>query len=204
MIHKKPVRVLQAQFENFTLKTLGRSTCIKYSDALSEFFRLFPKQKNPEDFFRTDVEDYKLLRQREDAHPTTINFELSVLRAFWSWMIEYKALPLSNIATVTPFSGFKPKRETVNRLNLSDFSRLVAELHDPRLCKALRLVLENDGQVSKTKIREEVGVTTSTLNAYLQAACQRAGIQKQALSKIGNRLHKAALAKLASDLPMPI
>lgn len=202
MIQRKPVRVLQAQFEYFTLKSLNRATCIKYSDALSEFFRLFPKQKNPEDFFRTDVEDYKLIRQREGAHPSTINYELSVLRAFWNWMIEYKNLPLSNIATVTPFTGFKKKAETINRLSLSDFSRLVAELHDPRLCKALKLVLENDGRVNRKEIYEKVGTTADTLNAYLREACQRAGIQKQALSKIGNRLHKAALAKLAADLPV--
>jgi integrase len=82
------IRTWQAKFENQVHYTSTRGTARRYGFALENFLKRFPEKKKPEDFFRSDVEDYKILRMREEIAARTLNFELAVVKAFWNWMME--------------------------------------------------------------------------------------------------------------------
>lgn len=74
------------------------ATAERYSIALRNFFKRFPEKRKLVDFYRADVEDFKILRARDRVHPRTINYEVSVVKAFWNWLIEANDLPIWNPA----------------------------------------------------------------------------------------------------------
>jgi integrase/recombinase XerD len=82
------VKDMQAKFENAMRLTGSSNTSRRYAFALDNFFSRFPEKRRCEDFFRTDLEDYKLLRCKDKVSPRTVNFEVSVVRSFWNWMID--------------------------------------------------------------------------------------------------------------------
>lgn len=187
-LDKQPIRVLQAQFEYFTLKTLGRTTMMSYSRALANLFRIYPDKFKPLDFYRDDIADYLIIRQQEGAGPISINLELDVIRAFWNWMIEYKEQAIQNIATV---KRLKYVRAQKNRLTLSEFSRLMSEIHDLRLLQVVRARLL--GEDCKA-----LGYTATA--SKMKQACDRAKIPYVSLSKLPDAVHSAAIALLAPDV----
>lgn len=190
-IDQIPIRILQAQYEYFILKVYGRRTLKQYSDAMSEFFRVFPDRDNPEDFFRDDFQDYVIIRQREKTHPMGIAFEISVLKTFWTWMIEQKGLPLAN-----PVSARVPRyaRKQKDRMSLKDFMRLMSEVHDPRLLVAVRCSLNFERL-------PDLGITKNSLGSLLRRACERAGLASCGLSRLPHAVHHAALQLLLPSIP---
>lgn len=77
------------------------------------------------EFYRADVEDYKILRRREEVSARTLNFEIAVVRAFWNFAIE-----MSEAALFNPASKVKRLREPEQaRRALSNqiMERLLAE-----------------------------------------------------------------------------
>lgn len=93
-----PIKIWQAKYDNFISNTCVRATAKRYADCLYNFLSKFPDKKRPEDFYRMDVEDYKILRKREGIAHSTINLEVDVISAFWAWMKEVAGLPLLNPA----------------------------------------------------------------------------------------------------------
>jgi len=89
------VRDYQAKFENWVYLTCRRTTFRRYATALNAFFSHFPGKKRVKDFTFEDVERYRNLRTSEAISPNTIEFEISVLRAFYNWMLE-RSIVLNN------------------------------------------------------------------------------------------------------------
>jgi integrase len=79
---------MRVKYEDFVKLTSSKATARRYADALDNFFSRFPEKRWVADFFRVDIEDYKILRLRDGAATRTINFEVTVVRAFWNWMID--------------------------------------------------------------------------------------------------------------------
>lgn len=94
------------QFYTAMRLTGSQATATRYEIALNNFFKRFPEKRKLIDFFRTDVEDYKILRARDNIHPRTINYEVAVVKAFWNWLIEAHGMQIWN-----PASNVKRVRE---------------------------------------------------------------------------------------------
>jgi integrase len=88
MARKSELYKLQASYENFTTLTVSRNTAVRYAKALTTFLDRFPDRREPDEFTRRDVEDYKIWRMREGLNPRTVNYEVSIVRAFWNWMLD--------------------------------------------------------------------------------------------------------------------
>jgi integrase len=100
------IKMWQAKFEQAIKLTATPGTYERYSIALENFLKRFPEKKQVSEFWRTDVNDYVILRKREKVSNRTINFEVSVVRAFFNWLIEVHELPVVN-----PASKIKRLRE---------------------------------------------------------------------------------------------
>lgn len=83
------IRTLQAQYERHVCLTTSPHSYEKYARALEHFMKKFPEKRGPRDYYSTDIEDYKILRLREGATPTYVRYELSVIRNFFQWMLDY-------------------------------------------------------------------------------------------------------------------
>lgn len=190
-IDKQPIRVFQAQFEIYILTVFGRNTMRSYSNFLNHLFRIFPDKFTPLDFYRADISDYIIIRQQEGGTVASINQEVSVIRTFWNWMIDYKDQPIQNIATV---KKLRYVRKQKNRLTLSEFSRLMSEIHDPKLLQIVRARLLGE---------ECKSFSYTTIANKMQDACQRAGLPYVSLKKLPDAVHSAAIALLAPDISSP-
>lgn len=92
------VRLWQDKYRRAMALTGSKATAYRYNIALDNFLERFPEKKHLTDFYRADVEDYKLLRTRKGAHPRTVNYEISVVRAFWNWVIDANGVECWNPA----------------------------------------------------------------------------------------------------------
>ena len=193
-----PIVKLQAQYEYFTLKVYNRSRSKSIGRDLSTFFSYFRDRQHPEDFYRDTIQDFVIIREREGVHPNQIRRELESIRGFWNWMIESKALPLLKIVSVR---GPRYDRKQKDRIPLSDWMRLLSEIHDPRLMKAVRITLENPTKVPDSVYKAECGLSKNTLGCFLRRACERVGIPSCGLSRLPHALHHTALQLLLSDVP---
>lgn len=104
------IRKLQAKYENYVLLTTSRATSIRYSKALENFFRRFSDLKEPEDFSRRDVEDYKLFRLKDGLSPSTINYEVQVVKGFWNWLLRQDLVAYSPLGSVKKLKEKEPLR----------------------------------------------------------------------------------------------
>lgn len=84
------IRELQAQYERHVCLTTSGRSYEKYARALEHFMKKFPEKRGPRDYYSTDIEDYKILRLREGKSPTYVRYELSVIRNFFQWMLDYR------------------------------------------------------------------------------------------------------------------
>jgi len=90
-------------------RTLGR-----YQIVLDHLERISGKKKFVEAVTRADIDDYKTSRSKEQSEqhkgrpitPRTINFEVSVLRTFFYFLINERGLKMEN-----PCARFKPLRD---------------------------------------------------------------------------------------------
>ena len=89
-------------------------TVQRYRKVLEHFERISSKRKFAEAITRSDIDDYKTSRSKEvsEQHknraitPRTINFEVSVLRTFFYFLINERGLKMEN-----PCARFKPLRD---------------------------------------------------------------------------------------------
>ena len=93
------LRHYAGKFLNYMRLTASKATVIRYSKGIQPFLDRFQDKIYLEDVMRVDIEDYKLIRLREGKAPRTVNFELSVLRAMWNWLIDIHDLPIFNPAS---------------------------------------------------------------------------------------------------------
>ncbi len=93
-------------------------TLERYREALKHFERVLGGKKYVEAITRTDIDDYKIARSKEafgelerPVSPATINFEGTVLRTFFYYLIRERGLKMEN-----PCARFKPLRAERERL----------------------------------------------------------------------------------------
>jgi len=93
------VKEHQARFEQYLRATSSPRTAHRYGIALSNFFSHFPGKTDPGHFYRQDVEEYCRRRREQGIAPTTINFEIATVRAFWRYLLDNTDEPVFNIAS---------------------------------------------------------------------------------------------------------
>jgi len=86
-------------FEDYTHNTATVRTYRLYCACLARFFALFWFRAEPDHVTSFDVKDYIIRRQRQGRANSTINYELSVLRCFWNWLMEH------DVASANPFAS---------------------------------------------------------------------------------------------------
>jgi len=79
------------KYEGYLFHNASPAAYERYGRALSKFIGYFPQNRYTYEFLRADFEDYKQIRLKEGANPTTVNIELSILRGFWRWMLRMEA-----------------------------------------------------------------------------------------------------------------
>src|SRR5215472_181907 len=87
-------------------------TLERYREVLAHFERLTGRRKYVEAISRSDIDDYKNGRSKESfgirkcpVSPSTINFELNVLRSFFYYLIRERGIQMEN-----PCANFKVLR----------------------------------------------------------------------------------------------
>lgn len=114
-------------------------TLERYSEVLTHFNRILGKKKYVEAITRSDIDDYKIARSRETVgkdrrpvSPATINFEVTVLRTFFYYLIRERGIPMEN-----PCARSKPLRSQKERLkrrpptySQQDLDKILAECDD--------------------------------------------------------------------------
>lgn len=88
----------------------------RYHQVLGHFERILGKKKYMEGITRSDMDDYKITRSRESfchrpVSPTTVNFEMTILRALFYYLIRERDVSMDN-----PCARFKPLRSEKERL----------------------------------------------------------------------------------------
>jgi integrase len=89
-------------------------TVRRYAAVLDHARRILGRKLFVDAITRPDIDDYKAIRTAESSHqhpdrriaPRTINFELSVLRTFFYFLISERNLPITN-----PCAKFKPLKD---------------------------------------------------------------------------------------------
>lgn len=107
------LRTWQGKFESYVTLTTTRKTAVRYSKALDNFFDRFQDRKDPNEFTRVDVEDYKLFRLRDGVSPRTINYELGVVRSFWKWLMRMEVVTYSPLSTSKRLKEKEPERKSL-------------------------------------------------------------------------------------------
>jgi site-specific recombinase XerD len=94
------------------------ATLRRYNQVLDHFARILGNKKYVEAVTRSGIEDYKIARSREtvgnDRRPVsaaTINFEITVLRTLFYYLIRERCISMDN-----PCTRFKPLRSDKERL----------------------------------------------------------------------------------------
>jgi integrase len=102
------VNELVAKYERFMANTAQPNTLERYSIALHNFTKRFPEKRRLREFYNSDVQDYLILRRQDKASARTVNYEVSVVRAFFNWVLERdkELMPFGN-----PASSVKRLRE---------------------------------------------------------------------------------------------
>ncbi len=95
-------------------------TLERYKEVLSHFERLIGKKKYVEAISRLHIDDYKIARSKESVGkgkvtrkvaPSTINFEVTVLRSFFYYLMRERGIKIEN-----PCAHFKMLRAAKERL----------------------------------------------------------------------------------------
>lgn len=113
------------------------ATLQRYNQVLAHFERILGKKKYIEAITRSDMDDYKIVRSREvfgerKVSPTTVNFEITILRALFYYLIRERGIAMDN-----PCARFKPLRSEKERLKgrppvykQTELDRIFAECND--------------------------------------------------------------------------
>jgi integrase/recombinase XerD len=183
-IHK-----FQAQYERYVALTTSQGTAIRYSKALENFFKRHREKNSPEDFTKLDIEDYKVYRLREGVSTRTVNYEVQVIKTFWTWMIRMDVAAYNPATSTRRLKEIEPRRES---LSLEDQDKLYATVcaigsaHD-RLLTSL---------VLSTGLRAETLIQLETSDVDLETRTLRIPAEKM---KAG-RNHEVPLRQDVIDL----
>lgn len=90
-----------------------------------KLLHLFPEKKKPEDFFRADIEDFRLMREREGASQWTIKNDVRAIRAFFNWIAARYEMLLLNPTAGVEIVATKPSSPRP-MLSLAEVERLLA------------------------------------------------------------------------------
>jgi integrase len=78
-------------------------TLERYEEVLAHFERILPSRKYVETVTRSDIDDYKVARSRETVgslrrpvSPATVNFEVTVLKTFFYYLIRERGIEMEN------------------------------------------------------------------------------------------------------------
>lgn len=105
---------LQAQYEQYINATASRETSKRYTKSLNAFFDYFPEKADPREFAKLDVEDFKAYRRKKGVSATTVNYDITVLKGFWNWMINMDAV------TYNPVTVKRLRQKEPLRLSLTE------------------------------------------------------------------------------------
>lgn len=114
----------RGKFVNYVSLTQSSATAKRYGDALDIFFARMRNKYKPEDVYRADVEDFKIIRKREGISGRTINVELAAGRSFYDFIQHM----LENQPIINPFRNVKKMKvaETKKRaLPLADVEKVM-------------------------------------------------------------------------------
>lgn len=95
---RKLIDNLEIEYERFLDYTVTSITALRISRVLCDFLECFPLYREPADFGRKDVEDYKAKLLAEGKTLPAIQLSLGYIRAFWNWMRDHKEMSVSNPA----------------------------------------------------------------------------------------------------------
>lgn len=115
---------LQAKFENWISITGGRKTASRYAKALFAIDRTiggFPR--NPAELGKAEIEDFKARRLAQEISPKTINYEISILKAFYNWMLELEFVPANPVTGVKKLQEPEHPRKALSLENLEKVLR---------------------------------------------------------------------------------
>lgn len=102
-------------------------TLERYKEVLSHFERLLGKKKYVEAISRLDIDDYKIARSKESAGKgkvtrcvaaSTINFEVTVLRSFFYYLIRERGIKAERLARILKRYGLPRSVSRVNRKHI--------------------------------------------------------------------------------------
>lgn len=106
-------------------------TLERYREVLAHFERVLGNKKYVEAITRSDIDDYKIARtretvgkQRRPVSPATVNFEVTVLKTFFYYLIRERGISLEN-----PCAHSKPLRAEKERLKRRPPTYTPAEIH---------------------------------------------------------------------------
>jgi integrase len=119
MLIGTPLRQAVAEFlEHIQIHSPEKpATLVRYRCAMEHFLRLVGHRRYVEAVTRNDIEHYKQARMHEPAglkrkpttvRPSTVNFELGVVRRFYNFLRRELGLEVEN-----PCEGFRPLRDAV-------------------------------------------------------------------------------------------
>ncbi len=95
---KRDIQKLLENYEAMNRPVWSDSSWRLNSHALDMFFNQRAKYQRLDQYGRSDIEDYIKLRILKGLSVSTIKQEVSAIRKFWDWLIDFKEMPLYNPA----------------------------------------------------------------------------------------------------------
>lgn len=175
MIKETAIHKYQAAFENYVSLTASRATAERYSKALENFFSRFTDKKDPEQFSRVDVEDFKIYRIKDGVSPRTVNYEVQVVKSFWNWLMRMEVTSYNPTSTAKRLKEIEPLKQSLSeeeQNKLYETARTVGSIHD-RLLVGLSLSCGLRAETLAKLETSDVDFETATLR--IPASKMKAG-----------------------------
>lgn len=123
----------QAKYESYVSLTTTQSTAKRYSQALENFLSRFTEKREPEEFTRRDIEDYKIYRLKDKVSPRTINYEIQIVKSFWNWLIRMEVVNYNPVSTAKRLKEKEPIRKSLSeeeQYRFYETVEIMGSLHD--------------------------------------------------------------------------
>lgn len=113
-VKRSTLHDLQAKWENYIALTATVATSRRYARALNVFFDKFTDKQDPEDFTRVDIEDFKVYRRREGVGARTINYEVQIVKSFWTWLQQMELASYNPCSTAKRLKEIEPLKQSLS------------------------------------------------------------------------------------------
>ena len=143
--------------------TTSRETARRYAKSLHAFFSRFPDRTHPEEFTRRDVEDFRIWRLREHISPRTVNYDITIVRAFWNWLMDQDRVawnPAAQVKRLKEREAVKSSLTVAEQLQLQKGCYCWADKALVALCLTTGLRGATLVQLEKSEINFERGCLT--------------------------------------------